>query len=142
VWEPGEHNGTFRGNNAAFVTATAALDQFWRDDRLERGVAERATIVEATLVDLASSHLDVGADTRGRGLVHGLVFSDPEIADAVCREAFHAGLLVESSGPRGEVVKLMPPLTIELDELRMGLEVLAEVVDGVVAKALAGEVAS
>ena len=29
VWEPGEHNGTFRGNNPAFVTARVALEKFW-----------------------------------------------------------------------------------------------------------------
>jgi diaminobutyrate-2-oxoglutarate transaminase len=31
VWSPGEHNGTFRGHNPAFVTATAALEH-WRSD--------------------------------------------------------------------------------------------------------------
>ncbi len=142
VWDPGEHNGTFRGNNPAFVTAAAALRRFWLDDDLERGVAERAAIVEATLVDLASSHLAVGADTRGRGLAQGLVFRDPTIADAVCRTAFDAGLLVESSGPRGEVVKLMPPLTIEIEELQLGLDILVEVVDRTVAAFSTAEVTS
>ena len=33
IWEPGEHNGTFRGNNPAFVTATAALETYWADGR-------------------------------------------------------------------------------------------------------------
>src|SRR5690606_4595019 len=32
VWAPGEHNGTFRGHNPAFVTATAALKTYWQDD--------------------------------------------------------------------------------------------------------------
>src|SRR5690606_30309222 len=41
VWEPGEHNGTFRGNNAAFVTAMAALDEFWTDDALHREVERK-----------------------------------------------------------------------------------------------------
>ena len=30
IWSPGEHNGTFRGNNAAFVTATEALNWWGR----------------------------------------------------------------------------------------------------------------
>lgn len=140
VWEPGEHNGTFRGNNAAFVTATAALRTFWADDALSDGVAERARLVEGTLVDLASSHLAVGADTRGRGLAQGLVFDAPELSAAVCAGAFDAGLLVETSGPRGEVVKLMPPLTIGLGELEAGLMLLTEVVDDVVARYSRGEV--
>jgi diaminobutyrate-2-oxoglutarate transaminase len=129
VWDPGEHNGTFRGNNAAFVTATAAIGTFWADDALSDGVAERARLVEGTLVDLASSHLSVGADTRGRGLAQGLVFDDPALSSAVCAGAFEAGLLVETSGPRGEVVKLMPSLNIGTDELEAGLVLLTEVVD-------------
>ena len=36
IWEPGEHNGTFRGLNLAFVAGTAALRTYWRDARLER----------------------------------------------------------------------------------------------------------
>lgn len=36
VWEPGEHNGTFRGHNPAFVTGAAALEKFWSDDVLDR----------------------------------------------------------------------------------------------------------
>ncbi|MFH9575599.1 aminotransferase class III-fold pyridoxal phosphate-dependent enzyme [Streptomyces sp. NPDC017454] len=35
VWKPGEHNGTFRGYNPAFVTATRALELFWSDGALE-----------------------------------------------------------------------------------------------------------
>ena len=31
IWKPGEHNGTFRGHNPAFVTGTAALEHFWQD---------------------------------------------------------------------------------------------------------------
>ena len=38
-WSPGEHNGTFRGNNLAFVTATVALRKFWHDDALTHDVA-------------------------------------------------------------------------------------------------------
>jgi diaminobutyrate-2-oxoglutarate transaminase len=129
VWDPGEHNGTFRGNNASFVTATAALGTFWADDALSDGVAERARLVEGTLVDLASSHLAVGADTRGRGLAQGLVFDDPAVSSAVCAGAFEAGLLVETSGPRGGVVERMPALNIGTDELEAGLVLLTEVVD-------------
>src|SRR5699024_7958066 len=41
-WEPGEHNGTFRGHNPAFVTGAKALRTFWADDALEKNVAARA----------------------------------------------------------------------------------------------------
>ncbi len=129
VWEPGEHNGTFRGNNLAFVTAAAALREFWTDDALADGVTEKAAIVEQALVGIAADHLDQGADTRGRGLVQGLVFEDPKVAGDVCRNAFEAGLLVETSGPQSEVVKLMPSLTISNADLERGLEILRDAVE-------------
>ncbi|MFD4370847.1 diaminobutyrate--2-oxoglutarate transaminase [Streptomyces sp. NPDC058486] len=123
VWEPGEHNGTFRGNNPAFVTATAALDTYWRDSTLRDRTLRRAATVEAVLGDLGT-----GTVPRGRGLVWGLEFEDGERARAVCRRAFELGLLVETSGPRDEVVKLLPPLTVTDDELDEGLGILARAV--------------
>jgi diaminobutyrate-2-oxoglutarate transaminase len=130
VWEPGEHNGTFRGNNPAVVTATASL-AFWEDDTLENEVSEKAEFVERVLFALAGSHDEVGAETRGRGLAQGITFADPEIAARVCKRAFETGLLVETSGPDGEVVKLMPPLNIDVRDLELGLEILASAVDHV-----------
>ncbi|WP_030757722.1 diaminobutyrate--2-oxoglutarate transaminase [Streptomyces griseus] len=123
VWEPGEHNGTFRGNNPAFVTATAALDAYWRDTTLRDRTLRRAVTVGAALGELGP-----GCSPRGRGLVWGLEFADGERARAVCRRAFDLGLLVETSGPRDEVVKLLPPLTVTDDELDEGLGILARAV--------------
>ncbi|MFB6836305.1 diaminobutyrate--2-oxoglutarate transaminase [Streptomyces sp. NPDC056361] len=125
VWEPGEHNGTFRGNNPAFVTATAALDAYWRDGVLRERTLGRAGRVESALLDLCGGDGRAGVAVRGRGLVWGLEFADGERAEAVCRRAFELGLLLETSGPRGEVVKLLPPLTATDDELDEGLGILA-----------------
>jgi diaminobutyrate-2-oxoglutarate transaminase len=134
VWEPGEHNGTFRGHNPAFVTATAALRTFWADDVLSREVTRKGSIIEDALVDIAGSHLAAGTDTRGRGLAQGLVFDEPELAGAVCGACFDHGLLLETSGPRSEVVKLMPPLTVTDAELDEGLEILGAAVDALGAR--------
>jgi diaminobutyrate-2-oxoglutarate transaminase len=131
VWDPGEHNGTFRGNNPAFVTASAAMKEFWTDDALSTAVALKTDLIQSTLLDLASGHLAAGLDTRGRGFAQGLVFVDPAQSKAVCREAFEAGLLLETSGPDGEVVKLMPPLTISTEDLQAGLALLSQIVDRV-----------
>ena len=121
-WEPGEHNGTFRGHNPAFVTATAALREFWTDATLSDEVARKTADVEGTLLSIAGT--TPGTDTRGRGFAQGLVFDDPAVADGVCRAAFDNGLLLETSGPEGEVVKFMAPLTITDDQLSEGLDIL------------------
>ncbi|TDC62077.1 diaminobutyrate--2-oxoglutarate transaminase [Streptomyces hainanensis] len=128
IWEPGEHNGTFRGNNPAFVTAAAALDAYWTDGQMEKQTLSRGEQVEHTLLGLTAEHASAGASYRGRGLVWGLTFADPARASAVCRRAFELGLLIETSGPESEVVKLLPALTIAPDELDEGLRVLTRAV--------------
>ncbi|MFC7219719.1 diaminobutyrate--2-oxoglutarate transaminase [Streptomyces polyrhachis] len=128
VWEPGEHNGTFRGNNPAFVTATAALDTYWTDGGMEKQTLRRGEQVESALVALCAEAAAEGAVYRGRGLAWGIGFPDPRRAAAVCRRAFDLGLILETSGPRSEVVKLLPALTITPEELEEGLRTLARAV--------------
>src|SRR5690606_23987468 len=122
VWKPGEHNGTFRGHNLAFVTAAAALETYWADDELTRAVDRRATIVGAALGALAAQF---PAEVRGRGLIQGLLFQDPELARRAARKAFERGLVIETAGPRDEVLKVLPPLTISDEQLSRGLEIMS-----------------
>jgi diaminobutyrate-2-oxoglutarate transaminase len=130
-WGPGEHNGTFRGHNPAFVTATAALREFWTDDTLERSTIAKGERVETALSELAASSEGVELTPKGRGLARGLSFSQPELAAKSCAAAFERGLLVETSGPSDEVMKLMPPLTISDAELDEGLAVVSDAVRAV-----------
>ncbi|MBB4929472.1 diaminobutyrate-2-oxoglutarate transaminase [Lipingzhangella halophila] len=126
VWEPGEHNGTFRGPNPAFVTGTAALNTFWRDDELQKATVAKGELIEARLSAIAEEHADAGAQVRGRGMARGLAFEREDLANEVSREAFERGLLLETSGPEDEVVKLLPPLTATEQELEQGLDIIAE----------------
>ncbi|MGO4421164.1 diaminobutyrate--2-oxoglutarate transaminase, partial [Streptomyces sp. MCAF7] len=128
IWEPGEHNGTFRGNNPAFVTAAAALNTYWADGQMEKQTLARGEQVEQALREICEEHVRLGAQYRGRGLVWGLEFADPSRASAVCARAFELGLLVETSGPQSEVVKLLPPLTVSPEELDEGLRTLARAI--------------
>src|SRR3546814_11360984 len=68
-WSPGEHNGTFRGNNHAFVTATAALKHFWSARDFQRDVERRSHLLEARLGRIAADH---GFEVRGRGMMRGV----------------------------------------------------------------------
>jgi diaminobutyrate-2-oxoglutarate transaminase len=128
VWEQGEHNGTFRGYNPAFVTAVSALRTYWSDDTLERSTLAKGERVGAALEEIAASRPGTEIGTRGRGLARGLAFANGELAGKVCAAAFERGLLVETSGPDSEVVKLLPALTITDDELAEGLNRLADAV--------------
>jgi diaminobutyrate-2-oxoglutarate transaminase len=146
VWEPGEHNGTFRGHNPAFVTAAEALAAYWSDDTLTREVERKASVASDALAAIAARHQESGAEVRGRGLILGLAFDDPEVAPAVSEACFERGLIVETSGPKSEVLKLLPPLTLSDEELEKGLGIIGESVDRVLSgtadPAAAGEPAA
>ena len=124
VWEPGEHNGTFRGNNAAFATASAALDLFWADDALERSVERKGAAVRAGLEALCERHDGIYTEVRGRGLINGVRTTVPEAAREVAAAAFERGLLVETAGPADDVVKLLPPLVVDEAAIGEALDVL------------------
>lgn len=130
VWAPGEHNGTFRGHNPAFVTATHALKNYWQSGDFTDDTVRKGEFMRARLEEIAAAHDGVSA--RGRGMAQGLKFESTELASQVCRAAFDRGALMETSGPSDEVVKLLPPLTISQDELESGLDILAEAVTATV----------
>ena len=124
IWSPGEHNGTFRGNNAAFVTATEALN-WWTNDSLSLEVRRKADIVRSELESIATEHEALHATVRGRGLLQGLHTPIDGLAPRIAQAAFERGLLIETSGgAASDVVKLMPPLTIADDDLDRGLSIL------------------
>jgi diaminobutyrate-2-oxoglutarate transaminase len=131
-WAPGEHNGTFRGNNAAFVTASAALDLFWSDDTMVSETARKATRLRAGIDALAADHDGVFVEARGRGLIQGLQTAVPELADEITAEAFARGLIIETAGSNGDVVKFLPPLVVDDEAIDRAVAIVAESTDAVV----------
>lgn len=127
TWEPGEHNGTFRGNNLAFVTAKAAIETYWVSPDFKDALAKKIRFLDERMQALATQVRPFvpNAEVRGRGFMQGLYLADGQLATRVSQAAFERGLIVETCGPHGEVVKLLPALTIEEDTLAKGLELLA-----------------
>jgi diaminobutyrate-2-oxoglutarate transaminase len=128
IWRPGEHSGTFRGNNHAFVTAAATLRAYWSDDALETHTVEAGGRLAAQLATLSAEYGELGVAYRGRGLIGGLAFPSSDLASTVCSASFEQGLLLETAGRQGEVVKLMPPLTISQADLDTGVQVLRDAI--------------
>ena len=126
VWQPGEHTGTFRGNNLAFATASEALDSYWQDDAFADSVLRKSELVTRLLREIVEKNPEARGWVRGRGLIQGLGFDVQGLASEVARAAFARGLIIETAGTRSEVVKLLPPLTIEEADLRDGIARLAD----------------
>jgi len=125
-WAPGEHNGTFRGHNLAFVTATKALD-YWTNDEFKNETERKAAIVEKRLQAIVDK-APVTASVRGRGLIQGIAFEDAELAGKASAECFERGLIIETAGMEDQVLKLLPPLIISDEDLEKGLDIIEEAV--------------
>nr|WP_079707873.1 diaminobutyrate--2-oxoglutarate transaminase [Paraliobacillus ryukyuensis] len=128
---PGEHNGTFRGNNHAFVTATAALD-YWTDDKLENSVKQKSQTIMTFLHKMVENYPELQGEVRGRGFMVGIASDVDGLANKIAAKAFENGLIMETSGPNDEVFKLFPPLTIDDEGLTKGLAIIEQSIKDVI----------
>lgn len=127
-WQPGEHTGTFRGNNLAFVAATAAISTYWQDDAFSQSVKHKSAVLKDELEKTVQEFPTLQANVRGRGLIYGLEIPAAGFAKKVSQRAFKKGLVIELAGARNQVVKFLPPLVIEEETLRRGIEIVNEAI--------------
>jgi len=127
VWRPGEHSGTFRGNSLALVTATAALRKYWTNEKLSARIVETGRIMNERLGQVAQNNRD-SFSVRGRGMMWGLDCGTGGVAEKIVHKAFEDGLVIERCGAEDQVIKLLPPLTIDEQTLRRGLDILDKAV--------------
>ena len=120
-WEPGAHAGTFRGHQLAMAAGRATISHVLEHDLDEHAAAVGDRLHEQ-LAELAAT-VDVVGDVRGRGLMLGVEFVDPEaggdppapdgeLASAVQSACFDRGLVIETGGRDSAVARFLPPLTI------------------------------
>ena len=130
-WKPGEHNGTFRGNNLAFVTAVATLEHYWCDNKFSKDVKRKGQIIRNRLEKLVREYPEGIFSTRGRGMIQALDCKTGELASLITATAFNKGVIIETSGSDGEVIKFLMPLTITDEQLNQGLCIFEESVQEV-----------
>lgn len=133
-WKPGEHNGTFRGNNHAFVTAARAIELFWRDAAFSRHIEARAAELKTGLEAIVDSAPPGLLERKGRGMMQGLSCPDGDFASAVSKACFERGLVIETSGSEGQVVKCLCPLIVDSEQLLEGLSILSQATSTVISK--------
>ena len=126
LWPRGMHAGTFRGNQIAMVAGRVTM-QILRRDRLDEHATELGAYFQAGLVELSRRHPEFG-EVRGRGLMLGVEIvkreskeargpQDGEMATAIKRAAFQNGLLLETGGRHGAVLRFLPPLILVKDDV-------------------------
>lgn len=126
-WQPGEHTGTFRGQNLSFVAGREAL-RYFEDDTLMADTRRKGEIVREHLQAISDRYPDRGWEVRGKGMMQALDMHDGGLAKAIARDCFDHGLLFGPCGIGGAVIKLIPPLTIPDEDLYAGLKILDDAV--------------
>lgn len=134
-WKPGEHNGTFRGNNLAFVTAKHALDTFWKDDSFAKEVRRKGQYIEDRLNKIVEEVGEGNFTVRGRGMMRGINCVSGELASKITKACFKQNLIIETSGADDQVVKFLCPLVISDAELKQGIDIVEQAIREVCAKA-------
>ncbi len=122
-WKPGEHTGTFRGNNLAFVAASE-LFKYWENDNLSEAVFYKEKILREALEKISEKYPVLDSEVRGRGLIYGLKIPGNNFCRELSAECFERGLVIELAGADDDVLKFLPPLTIEEDVLKEGLDII------------------
>ena len=130
IWKPAEHNGTFRGNQVAFVAAKKAIEYNVKHD-LNADVRRKGDIVK-DYVEKNILPLSADISLRGLGLIWGIDFgkleNGGEIAHSIADKCFAKKLIIERAGRGDSVLKILPPLTITDEELKQGLDIILEAV--------------
>jgi diaminobutyrate-2-oxoglutarate transaminase len=134
VWAPAAHTGTFRGNQLAFAAGARAVEIVKRDRVLEnvRERGEQVAELFAPLEQLPWVH-----QVRGLGLMWGIELKNPEtgrpdgdLADAVQTQVLRRGLILETGGRNGGVVRLLPPLNVTAEVVETACRILVETIQG------------
>jgi len=133
-WKPGEHNGTFRGNSFAFVTAKAAIDTYWSDDTFSKEIKRKGDYVSKRLEAIIDQYGEGNFTTRGRGMFQGINCVNSDLAGKITHKAFLKNMIIETSGADDQVVKFLCPLIISDENLKKGLDIVEQAIKEVCAK--------
>ncbi len=129
---PGSQGGTYGGNAVACAAALATLDVI-QDERLVENAAEQGRRLIDGARSVADKHPEIG-DVRGLGLMVGSEFvtadgaADPETAKAAQQTAAKKGLLLLTCGAHMNVVRMIPPLVVNAEQIDAALDIWADVV--------------
>ncbi|MFX4263245.1 aspartate aminotransferase family protein [Pelotomaculum propionicicum] len=128
IFSPAEHNGTFRGNQLAFVGAVAGLE-YYKKSNLPQMVKEREKVISDFLIN-AILPIDSRLSVRGIGMIWGIDFSkiDSSLSNVAMQNCVKNHLIIERAGSDNCVLKILPPLTIEQETLVEGLRIIKEAV--------------
>ena len=116
---PGQHTGTFRGQGLSYVAGRVGIE-FFKDETFNSETKRKGEIIRAVLDQLNEKYSQV-IDVRQKGMMLAINFDSPATAKAITTKCFENRLIIAACST-GEIVKFIPPLTIEDEILQEGLK--------------------
>ncbi len=139
-WQPGAHAGTFRGNQIAMVAGAATL-QYIIENGILSEVESKGKFFCESLKELKNKYSFIG-EIRGRGLMLGIEilkigkrpttsYSDLDgvLAREIKQQCYENGLIIETGGRHGAVLRLLPPLIITEEQIGTAIHRLSKSLD-------------
>lgn len=121
TFKPSDHGSTFGGNPIACAASIVVLNKLSKENAINN-INENSLLIFEKLKNLNTKKI---IDIRGRGLMIGIeILSSSSKAQAL---ALEKGLVVLTAGPN--VIRLLPPLTIQKEDLLKGLTILMDVIN-------------
>ncbi|AUI88216.1 diaminobutyrate--2-oxoglutarate transaminase [Vibrio azureus] len=128
IWAPGEDNGTFRGNNLAFIASKKMIEMYWSDNSFESELKEKEILFHQFFHQLKTECDEYIKETRGVGLFQGIEFYDEVLTAAVAKACFENKILIETCGERDQVLKFMPALNMTTSLLKSSLANIGDII--------------
>ncbi len=133
-WRPGSHGGTFGGNVVACAAAVATI-RAMKEEKLVENAAARGAQLMVGLRKLQTEFRQIG-QVRGLGLMVGVEFGKPGAPDtatakAVGKAAFERGLMLLSCGTFDNVIRWIPPLVVNEQQIDEALNIFAAALDSI-----------
>ncbi|MBW2690821.1 MAG: aminotransferase class III-fold pyridoxal phosphate-dependent enzyme [Deltaproteobacteria bacterium] len=127
--EMGDHGGTYCGNPLGTAVSYAVI-KYLLDNRISEHVETISAAVFEELYRWQRAFGDIIADVRGRGLLIAIEFYKAADANAIYLQCLEQGLFINIT--QEKVIRLFPALNITPDEMKEGLQILENIVAGVV----------
>ncbi|NQZ20714.1 MAG: amino acid adenylation domain-containing protein [Colwellia sp.] len=132
IWKPAEHNGTFRGNNHAFVTGAKAIETYWSESDFEQQIQLKANYLKSGLQSLVNKYPQLNGKHKGLGLIQGIEFGSASLAAEIKRIAYKQYLVIETAGKSDAVLKFLPALTMTTNQLQECLATIDRIIASIV----------
>lgn len=130
-WIPGSHGGTYGGNPVSCAAAVATIEVL--KDGVVENAAQMGEVLMTGLKHLQERYALIG-DVRGLGLMIGVEFTTPngtpagEVSSAVKKHCMENGLLLMQCGTYHQVIRWIPPLIVNEDQIQQALQIFEQAV--------------